>query len=864
VAGSGSPRISVLILNHNGREHLEHCVPSVLAQRYPAADFSVEVIDNGSTDGSVDLIRRRFPDVRLRLADRNLGFAAAYDDAIRGNSSEYVALVNNDARVAPDWLAEMASAAERHDAPCVASKILDWDGRRIDFAGAVTSFVGHTWQPASGASAGPEDEERPLLFACGGAMLIARDAYIAAGGFDRDFFAYFEDVDLGWRMAVLGYRTIFAPRAIAYHRLHGTSGRMAFEPRLRLYERNALAMVYKNYEDETLRRVLPAAVALSLLRGLDHSGLDPQVVRLGSSPPPETAISARLAAHLLALEDFHRMLPALRTRRAQIQQRRTVPDAAIVRLFGEPFRLHETGPYEEVAWTLIRDLGIEEVLAGPGPRLGRQAGVDLGTPAPRLSGTPEARSPDPLVSIVIITVLGATHLPECLSSLREQTYPADCREVIVVDNGSSEDPSAAVAQLYPGARVVRSETNIGFSAANNLGARAARGEYVVFINDDTRLHPEWLQELVAAAVRRGAAGVASRMLTWDGARIDFVGGLVNCEAKGFQIDTGLPEAGRHADEVPLLFACGGAMLADRRVLLASGGWDEGAWMYYEDVELGWRLWLLGHEIWFSPRSIVYHKHHGTWGRWPEPPRLRLYERNSLRVLYTHLERDSLARVLPAALLLAADRALLATPLSRAASDEEEIASDRRHGRAPRRRSLRGLLADTKGALRQRGASRRQSIAANLRAIGVRGLAGALRQAAIGPRRSSGQLSGRAAYDLSRGTPPADLEGRLEAIPIAAAAALIGLHDFLTGLPALSRRRAWLQEHRRRTDREILGRFNGHWTSPVGAPHQARYEQVHDTLVEAFGIAELAGAEPRRAVAAEHPASAPSRGRLATG
>ena len=99
-------------------------------------------------------------------------------------------------------------------------------------------------------------------------MLIARDAYLDAGGFDRDFFAYFEDVDLGWRLSLLGYRTVLAPAAVTYHRLHGTAGRIAFAQRLRLYERNALAMIYKNYEDESLRRVLPAAIALSLLRGL--------------------------------------------------------------------------------------------------------------------------------------------------------------------------------------------------------------------------------------------------------------------------------------------------------------------------------------------------------------------------------------------------------------------------------------------------------------------------------------------------------------------------------------------------------------------------------------------------------------------
>jgi GT2 family glycosyltransferase len=798
VSPSRSPRVALLILNQNGREHLEACLPSVLAQDYPASAYSVEVIDNGSTDGSIEWLRRKFPSVVCHRLERNLGFAAAYDDVIRQSSSEYIALLNNDTRVEPNWLTELVSAAGRHHADCVGAKILDWDGRRIDFAGAVTSFIGHSWQVDHGMPADRSYEERPLLFACGGAALISREAYLASGGLDREFFAYFEDVDLGWRMALLGYTTVFAPQAVTYHRLHGTASRVPFAARLRLYERNALAMLYKNYEDETLRRVLPAAVALCLLRGLRHSGLDADSFRLGAPAPTDPSISARLAAHLLALEDFSSMLPVLQQRRADIQRRRTVPDAEIVKLFGDPFRLHEGGDYEQIARTLIRDLGLDEIFPAPAGTVPvPAAAVDLPVAihTDRAAGEPSG-DPEPLVSIVILTVLGATHLEECLTSLRTQTYPAHAREVIVVDNGSADDPSEQVARDYPGARVIRTGKNIGFSAANNLGARAGRGKYVVFLNDDTRLDPDWLFQLVATTRRRGAASAGSRIVTWDGSKIDFVGGVVNCEGKGFQTDTGSPDVGRHTEEVPLLFGCGAAVLVDRELFLAIGGMDEGAWMYYEDVELGWRLWLLGHEVWFSPRSIVFHKHHGTWGRWPEPPRLRLYERNSLRVLYTHLERSSLGSVLSAALLLAADRALLATNFSRAARDEEEASRDRDRGGAADPPRLRTIAANFKAALRQRGVTKRESIVANARRVGPRGLGGALRQALRGAAVVPAP-SRRLAYDLSRGMPPADLDSRREPLPPGAAAALLGLHDFLMNLPALGARRAWLQSARRR-------------------------------------------------------------------
>ena len=123
-----------------------------------------------------------------------------------------------------------------------------------------------------------------------------------------------------------------------------------------------------------------------------------------------------------------------------------------------------------------------------------------------------------------------------------------------------------------------------------------------------------------AGESRNAAAVAACMLDWEGRTLDFVGGAVNFEGKGFQLDYGASRDRLLRTEKPLLFACGGAMLVDRSVFIEAGGWDDDAFAYYEDVELGWRLNLLGHEVWFCPDAIVYHKHHGTSGQWAEPPR----------------------------------------------------------------------------------------------------------------------------------------------------------------------------------------------------------------------------------------------------
>ena len=171
-------------------------------------------------------------------------------------------------------------------------------------------------------------------------------------------------------------------------------------PRLRLYERNALAMIYKNYSDETLARVVPAAIALSLARALAGIDIDPALYVLGRRPPERADVPARAIAQLLALEDFGTRLAELSAKRQLIQARRRRSDQELLPLFGDPFRLHETGgTYEHVARTLIADFGVDTMIAGggaagrrrarrrrartPARRTAPDAATDRPTPAPR-------------------------------------------------------------------------------------------------------------------------------------------------------------------------------------------------------------------------------------------------------------------------------------------------------------------------------------------------------------------------------------------------------------------------------------------------------------------------------------------------
>jgi GT2 family glycosyltransferase len=829
IAGDGMierfPTVSVLVLNLNGRQYLDSCLESLEAQVYPRERFEIVLVDNGSTDGSLELVRAAYPRVRVVRFDRNLGFCAPYNAAIQECESQFAALLNNDTRVAPDWLSQLVSAAQRHDAAAVASKILSWTGDTIDFAGGVTSFIGHSWHTDSGQPAARSYAEKPLLSPCAGSALFARTTFLDAGGFDEDFFAYFEDVDLGWRLNLFGERVVFAPDAVTYHRVHGTSSRWAFAHRTRLLERNALAMIYKNYEASTLDRVLPAAISLLLLRATMRSGIEALTLTLSTKPSDIVNTHPHLAAHLIALEDFCLQLPALRRKRELIQKRRRRSDAALLELFGDPLRLHENGGlYEDVARALIHEFGIDEMFRAQGrpavPAAARSREERPESQAPPRP-LPEAM---PRLSIVILTALGPTHLADCLESIRRQSYPTGRVEVIVVDNGSMVDPTIEAQRLLPGTRVIRNETNIGFAAGNNLGAAAATGDYVIFLNDDTRVHPDWLHELVETAHRRGAPAIASYILDWSGTTVDFVGGALNFQGKGFQLDYGAAVDHVTPEEKPLLFACGCAMLVDRAVLAEVGGWDERAFAYYEDVELGWRLHLLGYEVWLSPRAIVYHKHHGTSGQWPEPPRQRLYERNSLRALYALLETESLQRALPAALILAADRALLETGLSRAAEAQPESA-------------YRRWLRAGKAALVAQGIRKSTPISRAMRQIWSCGL---WRLAYDVHRLSAARSrrSGRESYRIERGGMPSTFDMQPQPIPISAAAMLSGIYGFLSEVPQLAARRADVQRRRRVSDREILGQFGTMWLSPSAARDQSAHDEFHRALVEEFGLASL--------------------------
>ncbi len=263
--------VSVLVLSWNGRAHLEHCLPALEAQRDPGCRWETLLLDNGSQDGTVGWVRERFPRVRVIESGRNLGFCAGNNRLAATADSDAIALLNNDARPRPDWLAALvdAYAAAPSEVVAISGCIVDWEERRLDFGYGIRTFDGHAFQldfrrPLETARIPRSGELLP--FACGGNLLIDRRAFLAAGGFDESYFAYLEDVDLGWRLWAGGEQIAFCREAVVAHRASATSDRLGLFNRGFLFERNALLTAYKNFDRELWPKLMPAVMLAFLAR----------------------------------------------------------------------------------------------------------------------------------------------------------------------------------------------------------------------------------------------------------------------------------------------------------------------------------------------------------------------------------------------------------------------------------------------------------------------------------------------------------------------------------------------------------------------------------------------------------------------
>ena len=358
--------VSVVLVNYRGAPDTIACLRAFADVDWPADRLELIVVDNDSADGSVRAIREAVPGVTVVEAGSNTGFAGGCNLGVAHATGEYVGLINNDARPGEQWVAAAVRAFEADPVvACVASKVLDWDGKLVDYVdGSLTWFGMGYKREVEKPDTGAWDLAKDVLFGTGAAMFVRTELFREVGGFDERFFMFYEDVDFGWRLNLLGHRVRYVPGSVAYHRHHVTMKKFGPFREAYLLERNALLTMYKNYDDETLARVLPAALALSVRRSLARAGADATVLDLQRSPGGDDVGTIELPKMALtgtyAIDYFVEQLPSLIESRAELQARRRRSDRDLFPLFREAMEPAYGMPrYVEAHDVLARAFDIE-------------------------------------------------------------------------------------------------------------------------------------------------------------------------------------------------------------------------------------------------------------------------------------------------------------------------------------------------------------------------------------------------------------------------------------------------------------------------------------------------------------------------
>lgn len=256
--------VAVIILNWNGEKLLREFLPSVVANT-DTSIADVIVADNGSTDGSRELLRKEFPQVKLLEFDENLGFAGGYNRALRETGYRYTLLLNSDVETPAGWLTPLHNFMEAHpDAAACQPKILSYKQKeKFEYAGAAGGFIDRNGYPYCRGRIfdtveddnGQYDIPVEVFWATGAALMVRTDLYEKAGGLDERFFAHMEEIDLCWRLLLMGHTLWCVPASHVYH-LGGGSLPAANPRKTYLNFRNNLLLLHKNLPAADLRGAL--------------------------------------------------------------------------------------------------------------------------------------------------------------------------------------------------------------------------------------------------------------------------------------------------------------------------------------------------------------------------------------------------------------------------------------------------------------------------------------------------------------------------------------------------------------------------------------------------------------------------------
>jgi hypothetical protein len=321
-------RVAVLVLSHNGLRWLKRCLPSLISSAAP--HVGIFVVDNGSTDGSLEYVRSHFPQFRILRLERNLGFAKAYDEAIHQVFADYVLLLNNDTLVlSHDWIDRLLEVVERDPSvgavQCKMVSLIEQD--KLDSVGVMGIKY---WQGFFDIGKFETDRNQydspPInpFSICAGAALIKRSVYLEVGGFDPRFLAYMEDADFSWRLRLAGYRITYQPLAKIAHAWRGSWGHERDAFLTYLSRRNLLRMLLKNCGRATLWWALRNYLIRSSLMFTAYLAMRDQKT---------LAVIKALLWNIVSFKDTY-------SKRLTIQSRRKVSEPEILRAMYPEFEIH--------------------------------------------------------------------------------------------------------------------------------------------------------------------------------------------------------------------------------------------------------------------------------------------------------------------------------------------------------------------------------------------------------------------------------------------------------------------------------------------------------------------------------------------
>ena len=308
------PEMSVIVLNWNGKHFLETCLTALRRQTF--RDFETILVDNGSTDGSVEYVQANFPEVKLVELKDNRGFTGGNIAGYERARAELIVLLNNDTEADEHWLEELHKAGREYPkAGFFASKMLQFEDRkRIDICGFDLSMVGPGMDLGRGELDGPEwNQPRKVFGACAGAAAYRRSMIDEIGFFDPDLFMTFDDMDLSFRAQLRGYECMFIPGAIVYHYA---------SPTITKYPATKAYYAQRNIDVVYLKNMPLALILLALPKRLIFEiGCAVYFFRMGVG-----------AAFVKAKLDVIRDLPAVLRKRREILAKRKVTNAQLYSL----------------------------------------------------------------------------------------------------------------------------------------------------------------------------------------------------------------------------------------------------------------------------------------------------------------------------------------------------------------------------------------------------------------------------------------------------------------------------------------------------------------------------------------------------